>query len=89
VWERRLKARKLLEGASYGPKTVKVICKAFDEAWREVEDHFADRSVDQTLVRERLAHAVLAIATDETSDVDSLKNRALQVFALEYRKREP
>ena len=30
-----MKARKLIEGATYGPETLKVIGKAFDDAWSE------------------------------------------------------
>ena len=31
-----MKARKLIEGATYGPETLKVIGKAFDDAWSEI-----------------------------------------------------
>ena len=35
-----MKARDLIEGATYGPETLKVICKAFDDAWSEIAGHF-------------------------------------------------
>ena len=31
-----MKARQLIQGATYGPETLKVIGKAFDDAWSEI-----------------------------------------------------
>jgi hypothetical protein len=35
----------------------------------------------------RLAHAVLIVAREDSNDADRLKNDALQVMALAYKKR--
>jgi hypothetical protein len=33
-------AKAIITRASFGPEAVKVMTKAFDDAWREIEDHF-------------------------------------------------
>jgi hypothetical protein len=33
-------ARQLIDGASFGPDTLKALGQAFDEAWQEVEGNF-------------------------------------------------
>ena len=35
-----MQARKLIDGASFGPDALKAIGQAFDEAWAEVAPHF-------------------------------------------------
>ena len=80
-----MKARKLIEGATYGPETLKVIGKAFDDAWSEIAGHFTHNGLQAQSVRLKLAHAVLAAAGDDSRDSDELKNAALQVMAMNYR----
>jgi len=36
-----MQARKLIDGASFGPDALKAIGQAFDEAWAEVAPHFS------------------------------------------------
>ena len=36
-----MQARRLIEGSTYGPETLKVIGKAFDDAWAEIAGHFS------------------------------------------------
>lgn len=81
-----MKAQALISGATYGPDALKVICKAFDDAWAHIEHHFDGdvRQVEE--VRLRLAHAILAVATDPSRDPEELKNQALQVLAMSYRE---
>ena len=57
-----MKARKLIEGATYGPETLKVIGKAFDDAWSEIAGHFTHNGLQAQSARLKLAHAVLAVA---------------------------
>ena len=80
-----MKARKLLEGATYGPETLNVIGKAFDDAWSEISGHFSNNGLQSQSARLKLAHAVLAVARDESRDSNELKNAALQVMAMNYR----
>ena len=82
-----MKARSLISGASYGPETLKVIGHAFDDAWSEIARHFQDDATQTETARERLAHAVLAVADPDSRDAAALKATALQVMALTYRRR--
>jgi hypothetical protein len=78
-----MKARAIISGASYGPDTLKLISQAFDAAWAEIAHHFDGDPMRDT-VRERLAHAILAVADAASRDVEALKRTALQVLALNY-----
>lgn len=80
-----MKARKLIEGATYGPETLKVIGKAFDEAWSEISGHFSRNGLQAQSARLKLAHAVLAVAQEDSRDSDELKNAALQIMAMNYK----
>jgi hypothetical protein len=81
-------ARQLIDGASFGPDTLKAIGQAFDEAWQEVEGNFGGDPQDIEKARLRLANAVLSIADEDTRNVDVLKRAALQRMALDYRRRD-
>jgi hypothetical protein len=80
-----MKARQLVATASFEPEALEVIGKAFDQAWNEIAANFGDSPAVVETARLRLAHAVLAVARDESRDVIELKNAALQVFAQAYR----
>ena len=82
-----MKARQLIDGASYGPDALKVITQAFDEAWSEIAGNFGNDPRDIEKARLRLANAVLSVACEESSDVTALKNGGLQAMALGYRRR--
>jgi hypothetical protein len=78
-----MKARRLIDGASFGPATLKVIGQAFDEAWAEIAGNFGPSQVDDA--RLRLAEAVLSIANEDSTNVAALKIGALQAMALDYK----
>jgi hypothetical protein len=80
-----MKARKLIEGASFDPPTVAVIGEAFDRAWSEISSHFSDQDGQTERARIRLAHCVLAVAEEESRDPERLKRQALAIMALTYR----
>ena len=63
-----MKARRLIEGSHYDPRTLGVISKGFDQAWGEIADHFGTepRSIEDA--RLRLAHACLIVARDGSDD---------------------
>jgi hypothetical protein len=82
-----MRARRLIDSASYGPEALKAISQAFDEAWREIAGNFSDDPRDVELARLRLANALLSVACEESRDVQALKNGALQAMALAYRER--
>jgi hypothetical protein len=81
-----MKARRLIEGSLYEPRTLRVIFEGFDQAWSEVADHFGTdpRSIEDA--RLRLAHACLVVAYEGIDDPERIKIDALQVMALAYRQ---
>jgi hypothetical protein len=83
-----MKARRLIEGSTFGPETMKVVSQAFDQAWAKIEEHFrgeGERHVEEA--RLRLAHAVLVVAREDSEDIDQLKSHALELMALADSKR--
>jgi len=70
-----MQARKLIEGASFGPDALKVITQAFADAWSEIA---ADYSLDQAeAARTKLALALLSVADNDSDDPGTLKRQAL------------
>jgi hypothetical protein len=78
-------AHNLFAGATFGPVALKVIYKAFDEAWARIEHHFDDSPSARETARRLLANAILSVATDESRDPEALMNLGLQAMALHYR----
>jgi hypothetical protein len=70
-----MEARGLIEGASYGPEALKAIGRAFDEAWASIAGNFSDDQIEAA--RLRLANALLAVAKDNSRDVEMMKREAL------------
>jgi hypothetical protein len=80
-----MKARRLIDGASFGPETIKAMGEAFDQAWAEVAGNFGNDSSQIEAARLRLADAVISVTTEGCTDVAVLKNGALQAMAQDYR----
>jgi hypothetical protein len=80
-----MKARKIIEGAAYGPDVVRALGQAFDEAWTEIADNFGSEPKVVEDARVRLAEAVLSVASKHSTDVAAIKNGALQAMATDYR----
>jgi hypothetical protein len=78
-------ARQLIDGASFGPATLKAMGEAFDQAWAQIAKNFGDSPSEVENARLRLAEAMLSIATEGSTDVAVLKTGALQAMALDYR----
>ena len=83
-----MKARRLIDGAAYGPNALKALGQAFDEAWASIAGNFGDDGSDIERARLKLATALLSVASEDSRDVEVLKKAALQVMALGYRRRE-
>jgi hypothetical protein len=75
-----MRARQLIDGASFGPDALKAIWDAFDAAWAEISDTFRTDPVVIEAARLKLANAVLSVASEDSRDVDALKRGALQVM---------
>jgi len=78
-----MEAPRLMDGASCGPDTLKAMCEAFDQAWAEIAEKFGSAQVESA--RTTLGEVRLSIATEDSTDVATLKARALQAMALYYR----
>jgi hypothetical protein len=85
--EEEMKARDLIDSASYGPEALKAMGEAYDGAWRDIAGNFGDDPRDIELARLSLANALLSVACEDSRDVDALKNGALQAMAFAYRER--
>ena len=84
-----MRARRLIDAASFGLETTKVIGQAFDAAWAEIDRNFGDDPADIDDARLKLANALLSVASEDSRDVEVLKKAALQRLALEYRESSP
>jgi hypothetical protein len=82
-------ARQLIDGAAFGPETLKAIGQAFDEAWAQIAGNFGTDPDDVERARLRLADAMISVATEQSRDVAQLKSAALEAMALRYRSRPP
>ena len=65
-----MQARSLLEGSFHAPETLKVVGKAYDDAWAEIAHRFDG---DAQKARLRLAHAVLSVAQENGQSPETLK----------------
>jgi hypothetical protein len=81
-----MRARKVLDGASFGPDALRAIAQAFDEAWTDVAGNFGGDSRDIEMARCRLAEALLSVSCEDSRDVAVLKHAALERMALDFRQ---
>ena len=81
-----MRARKLIEGSTFGPETMRVVSQAFDEAWASIQDQFKGEAKIAD-ARLRLAHAVLVVAHEDIADAERLKSHALELIVLAKSKR--
>ena len=84
IRENPVKARALIEGSTYGPDTLKLMTSTFDKTWGEIAHHFEGDDAKVTQARERLAHALLAVADEDVKDADALGRVVLKILALGY-----
>ena len=75
TWGRDVKARRLIEGATYDPATVKALSQAFDEAWASIAHHYsAPAEIERA--RLTLANSLLAVAAQHGhSEIESIQLR--------------
>jgi hypothetical protein len=82
-----MKAKALIDGVggTYGPEALKVIGKAFDDAWAEIGPTLARAGRQAESARLTLANAILSVATEDSRDADELKTAGLKAMAHTYR----
>ena len=76
-----MRARRLLDGAAFGPEATKAVCQAFDAAWEQIKGNFGDNPSVVDEARYRLANAVLSVAAEESRNVEALTRGALESMA--------
>lgn len=79
-----MRARRLIDGASFGPDALKAIGEAFDSAWSEIAGNFGNDPVNIDNARLKLATSLLSVASEDSRDVEVLKKAALHRMALDY-----
>lgn|SRR5262245_31918655 len=84
-----MRARQLIDGASFGPDALKAITQAFDSAWLAIAAHFGTNPAQIDMARYRLATALLSIADEDSRDAEVLKKDALNQMAVQYRENTP
>jgi len=78
-----MKVPHVIEGALFGPEAIRAIGQAFDQAWADVDDTFMTPLAKEA-ARLFLANGILAVATDDSRDVDALRSQGLGALARKY-----
>lgn len=74
-----MRARRIIDGAAFGPEVIQAASAAFDAAWAEVAGIFADEVHGN--VREQLAQAIIAAAREDSRDAGALQRAGLAALA--------
>ena len=80
-----MRARALVDGAVFGPETVKAMGAAFDQAWSRMAPTFGNIPQEVEAARLRLAEAMLSVATEGNTNIADLKDRAIAAMAKKFR----
>ena len=76
-----MKARRLIEGVSFGPEQLKTITKAFDDAWDQIAPNVSSRAEAVEAGRLRLASIVLSVAKRGILESKLLTDEALRLMS--------
>ena len=77
-----MRARRIIEGAAFGPDVLKVVRRAFDDAWTSIEPMFTPGEHDDA--REALALAVMSAARNDSTDVTPIREAAIRAMRRKY-----
>jgi hypothetical protein len=75
-----MKARQLLAKAIYDPDELKVIGKAFDDAWEQVAPEVSGRAEALEAARLKLAEIVISLTKNGTKDPQQLTKSAVDLM---------
>lgn len=78
-------ARRIIEGAAFGPEVLKVAVRAFDEAWANVSHIFTQ--AERETVRQILAHSVMSLTRDDSQDAEQIRDAAVRALRRKYPSR--
>jgi hypothetical protein len=77
-----MRARRIIEGATFGPEVIRAAGAAFDAAWSEITDRFDDDMREEA--REHLARSIISAAQAGNTDVEVLRRSGLDAMASRY-----
>jgi hypothetical protein len=77
-----MRARRIIEGAAFGPEVIRVAIEAFETAWTEIADRFDP--AEHGAVRGSLATAIISSAREDSRDANLLKEAGLRAMARAY-----
>jgi hypothetical protein len=80
-----MQARELLSNTSYGPETLSIVFQSFDQAWASIAINFGDNPLAIQAARVKLANIILSMPHHHQSDVEQIKNSAIEMMARDYR----
>jgi hypothetical protein len=80
-----MRGRQLIGSATYAPDTLKVLFKAFDDAWHELAPAVGTSPLAIEATRLRLANVILSLAGPHSDNAEQLKNAALRIMAPDSR----
>jgi hypothetical protein len=78
-----MKARQLISAGMYGPDTLKVLFKAFDDAWEAMASTITDGAGATEAARLKLANVILSLAHDGATDPETIKDTALVILGID------
>ncbi len=77
-----MQARRIIEGAAFGPETLRTAREAFETAWWEISVRFEPTLHEE--VREHLATAIISATRTDRAQVDVLRDAGLRAIARVY-----
>jgi hypothetical protein len=83
-----MKARQLIESATYYPDQVKALGQAFDAAWARIGPTISSRAHAIEAARLRLANIVLGLAKAGNFDPQQLADAAVQQMLAAAKRRQ-
>ena len=85
-----MKARALIASACYGPATLKILWKAFDDAWEEIASGIGPRLEAIEAARYQLASTILSLANNGCAlDAERLTATAVQLMRANLMQFQP
>ena len=75
-----MKARDLIDNASYGPDQLKILGQAFDSAWAQIAPHVSGKPTGVEAARLKLAQIVLNLAKNGVMDAQRLTDAAVEAM---------
>lgn len=75
-----MKARSIIQGASFEPRQLKAIGKAFDDAWEQITPHVSDYPRAHDDARLKLAEVILILAHEGFFEPHALTQQAVIIM---------